>query len=58
LNLLEPEAGVARPLVDLDPRRASVAQDYFRHGALHTAHAPDLPPEMSYTNTQPCSDMV
>jgi len=39
-NLLEPEAGVARSLVDLNPRRASVAQDCFQHGALHSAHAP------------------
>ena len=44
-NLLEPEAGVARPLVDLDPRRAFVAQDCFQHGALHSAHAPDPQPE-------------
>ena len=44
-NLLEPEAGVARPLVDLDPRRASVAQDCFQHDALHSAHAPDPQPE-------------
>ena len=36
-NLLEPEAGVARPLVDLDPRRALAVQDYFQHGALHSA---------------------
>ena len=44
-DLLEPKAGVAHPLVDLDPRHALVAWDYFRHGALHTAHAPDRPPE-------------
>ena len=44
-NLLEPEVGVARPLVDLDPRRASVAQDCFQHDALHSAHAPDPQPE-------------
>ena len=44
-NLLEPEAAVARPVVDLDPRRAFVAQDCFEHGALHSAHAPDPQPE-------------
>jgi hypothetical protein len=44
-NLLELEAGVARPLVDLDPRRASVAQDCFQHGTLHSAHTPDPQPE-------------
>jgi len=44
-DLLELEAGVARPLVDLDPRRVSVAQDCFQHGALHSAHAPDPQPE-------------
>ena len=44
-NLLDPEAGVARPLVDLGPRRAFVAQDCFQHGALHSAHAPDPQPE-------------
>jgi hypothetical protein len=43
-NLLEPEAGVAHPLVDLDPRRAFVAQDCFQHGALHSAHAADPQP--------------
>ena len=40
-NLLEAEAGVARALVDLDPRHAFVAQDCFQHGALHSAHAAD-----------------
>ena len=44
-NLLEAEAGVARLLVDLDPRRASVAQDCFQHGGLNSAHAPDPQPE-------------
>ena len=43
-DLLEPEAGVARPLVDLDPRRAFVAQDCFQHGALHSVHAADPQP--------------
>jgi hypothetical protein len=51
-NLLKPEAGVARPLVDLDPRRA-VAQDCFQHGALHSAHAPTCSRRRSYTNMQP-----
>jgi hypothetical protein len=49
-NLLEPEAGVARPLVDLDPRRASVAQDCFQHGALHSAHTPTRGRRRNYTN--------
>jgi hypothetical protein len=39
-NLLEPEAGVARPLVDLDPRRALVVQDCFQHGAPRNACTP------------------
>ena len=34
---LKPEAGVARPLVELDPRHAPVPKVYF-HGALHSAH--------------------
>ena len=52
-NLLEPEAGVARPLVDLDPRRAFIAQDCFQHGALHSAHAPD--PQPGGSTAQICS---
>ena len=39
-NLLEPEAGVARPLVDLDPRRALAVQDCFQNGALQSARTP------------------
>src|SRR5271166_2655573 len=38
---LEPEAGVAHPLVELDPRHALVPEDCFQHGALHGVHAPD-----------------
>jgi hypothetical protein len=53
-HLLEPEAGVARPLVDLDPRRA-VAQDCFQHGALHSAHAPNPQPvRQCSSNMRPC----
>ncbi|MFL5269497.1 MAG: hypothetical protein ACJ8AH_23400 [Stellaceae bacterium] len=36
---LELEAGVARTLVELDPRHALVPNLYFQHGAL-LAHAP------------------
>jgi hypothetical protein len=34
---LEPEAGVARPLIDLGPRHAVVPSNYFQHGTLHRA---------------------
>ena len=51
-NLLELEAGVARPLVDLDPRRGFVAQDCFQHGDLHSEHAADPQP-----GRRPCSNM-
>ena len=57
-NLLEPEAGVARPLVDLDLRRASVAQDCFQHDDLHSAHAPTRSRRRSYTNMQPMLETV
>ncbi len=39
-ELLEPEAGVARPLVELDPRYALIPQVGSQHGALHSACAP------------------
>jgi hypothetical protein len=51
-NLLEPEAGVAHPLVDLDPRHALVASDYFQR-ALHSAHARARSRRRSYTNLRP-----
>jgi hypothetical protein len=37
-DLLEPEAGVARSLVELDPRHA-VPEISFQHSALHSAHS-------------------
>jgi hypothetical protein len=40
LHPLKLEAGVARPLVKLNPRHALVPNLYFQHGALHSAHAP------------------
>jgi hypothetical protein len=44
LDPVKPEAGVARPLVDLDLRQAFVAEHCFQHGALHSAHAADPQP--------------
>jgi hypothetical protein len=34
---LKPEAGVARPLIDLGPRHAVVPSNCFQHGTLHRA---------------------
>src|SRR5438270_7498673 len=34
----EPEAGIARPIIELRPRRAAAAQ-VFRHGTLHSVDA-------------------
>jgi len=42
--MLELEACVARPLIDLDPRRVFVAQDCFQRGALDSARAADPQP--------------
>jgi len=39
-DALEPQAGVARPLVDLDPRHALVPLIYSQHGAFHSAPDP------------------
>src|SRR5947208_15132803 len=41
-DLLEPEAGVARPLVELDPRHA-VPEISLQHSALRSAHSRPQP---------------
>src|SRR5271156_2786617 len=58
LDPLELKAGVARPLVELDPRHAFVPQVCFQHGALHSAHVPDRSRGRSRSNIAPGSKDV
>src|SRR5271163_3868815 len=52
---LEPEAGVAPTLVELDPRHAGAPYACFQHGALHSAPAPDAAGGRSNSNIAPGS---
>jgi hypothetical protein len=40
LHPLDVNAGLARPLIDIDPRGGVIPQVLLQHGALHRAHAP------------------